>query len=250
MNQASFAVPLAGVGIVASMLTVHLRSQTGTPAAVTIAVEQRMNRYPSGEFVQIQTSMFVRRSDGSTVELRTVAAPDGESHQQRTITDLARKRISVLDGLTQSLTTYKLTDQHVANRRLRNTSCLNAGSETRDILGYRVVRVKEKLGGPEGEVRKVESWRAPDLDCYPLEETLFMGREGSSLSVVNLRKAVEIRPGEPDAALFSIPAGYTERAPSAVIAEFERKYGLSRDKCPTCSHMQQPDQAYFSHQRN
>jgi hypothetical protein len=114
------------------------------------------------------------------------------------------------------------------------------------VLGYDVKLLERDLlaPGPGGKKISVESWRAPALNCYPLREKLFLG-DGNEKIVTHVREVISVMPGEPDATLFQIPAGWTERSPSQVYAEFERRYPAYARGIPPVAVEQ--DKAYNHH---
>lgn len=235
-----------------SLLTRQLLSQAAVKTELTATMEETFYRYPSGERVRVQPSKFVQFSDGSTVEVLDQVSPGGIAVQRRTVTDLQRRQTVVVDGLTESVTTYKLNDTAVAfHRRHTDATCSAASSSPRErLLGFEVVRLEERTAMPDGEIRKVESWRAPSLNCLSLKETLYLGRQEAALSITSMRIVNEVQLQEPANSLLTTPAGYVERAPSAVLAEYRRRYAPNQDVCPTCGRAEAADGAYYSHQKN
>lgn len=150
------------------------------------------------------------RSDGSKVEVRRLTSPAGNVVEQRTISDLAFLRRTTIDGLTQSFTTYKLDPKTTSPP----SSCSNeTGAPHSSLLGYDVVNDKSMLPGPaDGSSRFVETWRTPTLDCLALDERFTQIAADGTTYVTNIRQVTRVEAGDPDPALFTIPAGYTERS--------------------------------------
>jgi hypothetical protein len=231
-------------------MTRHLLSQSAVKTEVMAKVQETFYRYPSGEQAKVDDSTFVQFADGSTVEILEQVSPAGAATQRRTVTDLNKRRNTVIDGLTESITTYKLSDKAVELRRGQtDPTCSAPRSAARArLLGFDVVRLEEQRALPDGEIWKVESWRAPSLNCLRLKETFYLGRQDSPLSVTNVRLVTEVRRERPAASLLTIPAAYVERSPSAVVAEYQRRYAQAQDVCPTCLRMEAPDRAYHNQQ--
>jgi hypothetical protein len=87
-------------------------------------------------------------------------------------------------------------------------------SETR--LGYRTYKIVEQ-SGPR---HRITLWRAPALGCAELgslAETL--DERTGKYRVASEEKAVEVRPGEPNAALFVLPRDFKTVSPDELSAE-------------------------------
>ncbi len=246
-----FAV--VGVACAATVLiTIRVYSQPSSHAEFTAKVRVDHHRYPGGEYVKTEEVVKAYRQDGSSVQSRQLQAPDGRAVEQRTVRDLGAGREVVADGLTDSLTTYPLKPAQAAAQREADTSCRSAGGERKTILGFEAVLVTQDLPGPPDSVRRLESWRAPILGCFSLQEAYLMGSPGgAALTVVNESRVLEVKAGSPDPSLFAIPAGYTERSPSEVVQEYSRRYEAFKkpSACLECRSMSKQDEAYFHHQK-
>jgi hypothetical protein len=220
----NFLIVAALLALAASLATRTLVSQASSSSAgpLTIRVSEQFYRYPSGEFVRSEERISARGVDGSLIERRWVKSPAGEMVQQLSITDPAAGTRVVLDGLTHSKTTYKLSPQEKQANARFTTTC--DGPVVGRVIGYEVVQVERPLPGPPGEDRKLRSWLAPVLNCVALKEVALMAPAGSPLQQVNVREVVEVTQAPPDPALFAIPAAYVERTPSEVAQEFGRRY--------------------------
>lgn len=245
-----FMLSIVSVAATASLLTKNLLSQPSSVPNLTVKILHKFHRYPSGELVRTDETITARRSDGSTVECRWVKSPTGAIMEQRNVTDLAAGRIVVLDGLTDSMTTYPLTANQVAERRKIGTRC--DGEPAGEILGYAVVRVDKELPGQRDELQKLESWLAPQLNCTPLKEVYYVGPAAGPVQVVNIREVIEVTLATPASSLFVIPSGYSERSPSEVVQEFDRRYqaSVAAPVCATCRQMSASDEAYQKHREN
>ena len=228
-----FAFPLltvlAGVG---SFPIGHNVLLAQDRAAFTVTIqESALDR--SGKTVRAQTVVFAVRGDGSTVRARTLKKPGNRgAATQRLITDLARAEEVSIDDLTDSINTVPLLSQAVEFHR-RPAECTSENPPVRaSLLGYEVVRDVKNIGSSQGRIFRKEEWRAPALDCFPLKDTLFLGRTEADLYIAKVDEVLQVTLGEPSASLFERPAGYFERSPLQWRQEFARRYPGA--VCPTC----------------
>lgn len=188
------------------------------------------------------------RSDGSQVDLERKHAPDGHWSQGKILWNLAERRRVTVDGMTNSLTTYPLSEGEVSMLRASASSCAaSPAAEHGNILGYEVVKVVDDRPVDGGHESHHESWLAPSLGCYELSRKSTLGpvSEPSASVVVEV---VAVAEGEPPLSWFSLPANFVERSPSQVFAEFDRRYPRGNGALPSAA--QKLDQAYESSQAN
>jgi hypothetical protein len=69
-------------------------------------------------------SFYSRRSDGSDVESRVTTGPDGKQYEQRTVIDTAQRTRVVIDGMTESITTYPLSQARVESYKKPALNCV------------------------------------------------------------------------------------------------------------------------------
>ena len=102
------------------------------------------------------------------------------------------------------------------------------------MLGYQVRKVvKDSLSTSDRKVR-FEAWLAPALNCDPLKTVNWGARNDGPFFMLEEIVVTSVTPGDPDAALFEIPANYVERSPGEVQAEYARRYNVSTvDQCDT-----------------
>jgi hypothetical protein len=210
-------------------------------------------------FTAKQTALQVDNEGRQTsIELRTTAVSstgaqvdtldylDGRPIGNFTLLDLDRRvRISV-DPVTESITTYPQSARMVEIAKAALRSCSNdSAAEHRSLLGQAVFkRVNDSHAGRIGS--HSETWIAPALSCFPLEATITFFRDGSRFGQRTMQ-TTSLVIGNPDAALFVVPNGYTERPPSAVFAEFAHRNG---QPCTSCENSSKTlDKAYYSHQQ-
>jgi hypothetical protein len=169
-------------------------------------------------------SFYSRRSDGSSVESRVTTGPDGKQYEQRTVMDTVRRARVVIDGMTESTTTYPLSQARVESYKKPALNCVpeEASPFESTLLGYRIVR--RSLTLPAERYQRVETWLAPDLGCVILRsETFGHDSQGHEVSLAS-KEATSITSGDPDPTLFVIP-NWQERSPSEVFAAYGAKFG-------------------------
>ncbi len=167
-----------------------------------------------------QDQYFARRADGSTVESRVVTGPDGKQYTQRTVQDTATSRKVVIDGVTQSVTSYHLSKAAAAELTTPARRCgAEALPTSEPVLGHRVVRTVLNANG------RIETFLAPELGCALLRERFYRADASGKEYVAAAKEAVAVMKGDPDPALFVIP-DWPERSPSEVMSEMSKKFNL------------------------
>ncbi len=169
------------------------------------------------------------RSDGSTYESQTTYKLDGSIRTQWRKFELAGgTTVRAIDrlGLESVVHNANAGAAGAWNRWDPAKSCtvqFNGGrmnqvasitSETR--LGYRTYKIIQQVGPRH----RVTLWRAPALGCAELgsmAETL--DEQTGKYQMVYEEKAVDVRPGEPNAALFVLPRGLKTVSPDELSAE-------------------------------
>jgi hypothetical protein len=152
-----------------------------------------------------------------------VRAPDGDFYEQKIIVDVQTGKRILAEGVTQSLTTYLLSDKLVQTYRFPSSTC-ESGKEDGVILGQRVLL--REIRAPSPNDRVVQSWYAPDLGCILLKDVLKKVNVDGTVSILFQKEATQITFGEPDPSLFVVPS-WTERSPSEVSAEVKRRFGVT-----------------------
>jgi len=231
------------VVVASSLVTKRIYAQSRRKALVYEQTEQFLtgpNTYGKGE-----RTLHAVRGDGSSVEVRRIDAPDGTPAEMRIIVDLALLRRFSIDGLTHSVTTYGINPKVAAQVAARAQCGQDSSALRSSLLGYPVVRDEQQTAvQSNGTTGKLESRRAPDLDCLALHETHTLVQTDGQTFVTNIRDVTSIRLGEPDSALFQVPASYTERRPSDVMTEFNRRYPAAAPTSPLGFGSSKLDQVY------
>jgi hypothetical protein len=176
-------------------------------------VEKRFD--PSGNVIYEEQLLRAVGSRGS-VELVRRRDPTGAWAEFKTIVDFqSRKRISV-DPITESITTYAVTESELKYIASPEPGCTNLKTTRSIKAGQEVVSYRSVIAGGKQEW---DAWLAPGLSCIVLEENI---RKNGI--VVTSRETVFVVPGEPPASLYVIPSNYIERSPSQIFAEFSRRF--------------------------
>jgi hypothetical protein len=212
----AFAV---AAGYFAGPLFVH--AQTGgtwTPltAEMTIA-----DYAPNGTATVTRKVVFAIRSDGSRAEL--FVETNGVRDGKRKIALVGKRQQLMIDPATESITTYPLNDGALAHT-IRKRSCVpQPGAESSSMLGHSVYRETREEDFKQSLLRWDE-WLAPDLNCMALrsknEGVMAAGGQVIGRQIVEV---TSVKVGEPAEELFAVPPGLTERSPSEVFRESDRR---------------------------
>ena len=216
-----------------------------TPLAAEMTI---LDQSPEGATVTSRKSLLAVRADGSRADLflETNQKPDGK----RKVTLLNERRQVMVDPSTESNTTYPLTAYSVQKQSQRPACEPAAALEKGTILGYTVYRFSREDDYKQSLV-KWDEWLAPDLNCMALRSISegIIAASGKPLG----RQTVEVTRivlGDPSAELFAIPPTYTERSPSEVFREVDRRRaaGVGPKACASCdpSTNQKLDRVYHT----
>ena len=185
--------------------------------------------------------ILAKKPDGSSA--RATLSRDDHPDQIRTVVNVpAGWRVSI-DPLSESVTTYKLTESEKKELSADVPSCPTSDSSTNStFLGYPTVLDHEQkiLGSRQIDEDK---WLAPSLNCLALKRSYKVFDSGKLVGQTT-EEVVSLSAGAPDPSLFEVPTNYTERSPSEAMAERARRLGQS---CPTCANAEETlDKAYSS----
>jgi hypothetical protein len=173
------------------------------------------------------------RSDGSTSRIKTVKAPDGTILEKRKFKDFAARIGVSIDVFTKSTTTYKISSKTADRSRIPPRCSPTRDAPRATFLGYETFLevIQEKLS--DGEIaERTEQWRAPALNCLPLQTKMVKFSRGAQIAG-QIQRVTKLHFGEPPQAWFEVPIGYAERKPSEVIAEFRKLTSLPLPLSPT-----------------
>jgi hypothetical protein len=193
----------------------NVRAQSVTIVPRTVVVSE------NGKLITRAT-----RSDGSYVVVRQVERA-GESFLAADIHFIQEKKIvRVIGDIKATETAFPSPSSPTAaglNLLNPTTSCKQPfvgtlpepqviGEET--MLGYEVIHLKSGV---------IDQWLAPDLGCEELKSEL-NATTNAGKAVTAERIATSVVLGEPNPALFTIPADYTEMSPVEVDQAIANRY--------------------------
>ena len=172
-----------------------------------------------GNLIKQSHEILATRTDGSSVIVYERTDPAGKPIQTRIITNVsAKKRISI-DPITESTTTYGMSDDMVTVALRKYSLCVGTSVQSEKLVkGFRAIEMD--LSKNYGGKLSRQGWYAPELGCLPVEETIAR----SDIQRRQVRRMIFAIRGEPSPELFSIPEGFQERSPSEVLAEYKRKF--------------------------
>lgn len=223
-------------------LTRLVKAANGTTPFTATVVENRF--LADGTHSYTETGLHAGRSHGSTsVITRRFSEKTNSWFEIRQIRDLPGKRDVYYLSLTNSVSTYPLSETVIASRKSYafSTCSSEPNPERGKFLGYDVVKVRNE----EPDSHIIELWLAPALGCFAMQETLFMTENGGPYVARVKRQATVVVEGEPDRSLFEIPTGVTESKPSEVNEKI-RQMTNAKTNCPTCEKQsnEQRDKVY------
>lgn len=202
----------------AFILTRSVRSQDESHKPFTVfQIERRYDA--TGVEGYNENKLTAVRSDGSLVWIARRPGPDGRMYSVAAIYDVSNRLEITWEGFTESTITMKMTDGDLAFYKKVDRSC-QVGAERSNELGQEVVKYASGR-----EKSEMVEWRAPDLNCFSLRTTATKLSNSLSVEAKTTTETLFVIPGEPVAALFTPPVGYTERSPSSEADEYERRFG-------------------------
>lgn len=221
--MAKWVLVAAGVGLLSYLAAkkITLMAQSGEWTAFTATMVERRYKPSSTTPAYTENYIYARRADGSWVrDVKRQIMQNGGWGDMRVIMDYSSLERTAVDPSTQSLTTTPLSRAAAASLSSPPSTCStdpNAPHAT--LLGYDTVRAESTLSGTgPGTTIKVTEWRAAQLQCFPLKETISVQFSKGAGWFHTTREALFVSTGEQSGALFEIPAGYVERTPSEVMA--------------------------------
>lgn len=183
---------------------------------------------------RLSRSITARRADGTRVTLAydPMLGSDAARARIRVIVYPDGRRVEVYDAL-HAVTRWPADPKHYAfQEKLLFTPPRNCVEQSWDypagytkLGGVRVAIVKEFPKGSSG----LTSWRAPELGCEKLQETLTQVQEDGSFRLVTETKFVSLKLGAPDTAIFAVPSDYRNLKPSEALRAWAMHAGRKWD---------------------
>lgn len=231
-------IPGAAVCIISVVITLYVQA---VPVWIPFTYELNItNADPAGKVFDEKVVKGVR-ADGSTVRIRMRHRPDGSTAEQRVINDFRTRHQTVIDGLTESQTTYPINERIVKESTLPPQTCTkNLKAPHSNVLGYDTVLDRLAV---EGDNMVTDYWRAPELNCLALQTQIFR-IEGGNQILLQTQSVANLDFKAPPDSWFETIANYTERAPGAVMAEYNRRYPQRTTPAPPDSRYEKLNDAY------
>ncbi len=226
-NSRSFPLVVFSAGLSAALVAVASLALRPARAAgpfqpFTAAVSTSF--YDAGDNLRgVKLSLQAVRADGSIATL--VQSSNGiPSRGLRVVSDLPHSSRVLIDPLSQSRSTYRWSARSVQAERDPSGGCAYlSGSPSKVILGVTVRPYKKHWTDGATEFDE-QGWIAPTLACYALERSYVVSESGRATARTTTL-VTSVSPGDPPAALFDVPAAYTERPPSLLMALRAEKLG-------------------------
>lgn len=182
------------------------------------------------------TEILGVRSDGSTSRVRLIPPANGAPQRYNLkIADISASRLTIVDAITRSKTTYPAANVVAQYTVKPANSC--AGNQGDRILGYATMMEDENrsVEAPvtAAATSRIRVWRAPDLNCLPLREEHWWIDSSNKETLSMVVTATIVMPGEPATWMFDIPADYTERSPGEVFRQNSITRGTPQQPSPT-----------------
>ena len=203
-------------------------SQPSRPVQAMTLILRETAAHANEQPVEVDKLFAVDRHGSRTnVTLPTSKFKTGQEARNVYLT-LERKYVVVADAI-RAVSTFPLTQltAEAAQFVAVSQKCEEAGAkpagETK-ILGYTVFGYTEERATQRRS--RSTSWRSPQLDCRELRYLEEQLDADGRVAHVFERVAAKVTLGDPDPALFEIPAGYREIPPSQANLELmERRAG-------------------------
>jgi hypothetical protein len=210
------------IAVLSFSLTKTVRTQSPSHAAFTaFVVEQRLK---AGKEFERENQIHAFKSDGSYARILQRPTPSGQMVNVAWIVDVNSGRSISIHPEIETITTRHLPQQQLdAQFRAVNRSCSQQSGQHQTIQGFDTVRRVMAPSARPGDREEVEERVAPDLDCFPLVQTITQWTaDGTEYKTI--RMATFVVPGDPAESLFSVPESFVERSPLEAAAEFSRRF--------------------------
>lgn len=127
------------------------------PKAFTV-IRNEVTFSKSGNPLITETVRYANRTDGSQAKVRSVMKPDGSGAvMQRMIRNLATGEEILVDGLTESTTSMRMTTKAIETAKMSRPCSTQLIPEKKVLLGFEVVKVVMEHKGESGI--RLESWQ-------------------------------------------------------------------------------------------
>lgn len=222
MTRRLFSFLAPGVLVCMFVLSYRVEAQNSSLQPFTATMKEvRFDAAGTERATEIYT--YAMRSDGSSVKVVNREFPDGKRYPMRLVMDLSGKKRISIDPSTQSTTTYVLSAFILKKTGSDFHSCMGGKLTPRPKIAGFETAYRNITYGKDPEIKNLgEEWVAPALNCFPLKQVIY--RHGEKTGPHNEIEAITVVLGEPDSALFQIPADYAERSPRQVMEIYAKKF--------------------------
>jgi len=220
-------VILTSALVMATILTVRSKAQdVQTQPAFTVVYETSTTSARTG-VVLTKRHLEAHRGDRSTAE----TLPDYKFAVRRVILVPEKQEIQVGDALgMKSTLDYSaayaaLPSRPASASQTISNHCTPNPALHADYLGDEMVLGINAFGyhrieqDSDGASEAIDTWYAPTLSCYPVKMQTQLRDSSGAVTGTFKRRTVSIVMGEPDGALFQIPAAYDEVLPSVLTQQ-------------------------------
>ncbi len=202
----------------------------------TVVVIERVTS-PSGEYAQRRTMKAVR-GDGSEIQSEQMLSADGAViDDQRTLVFASRLKVLVHAASRLKSTLRIPMDEYVrreagrldpSRQCMATTNGIDMNAQNSRLLGV------EEIGGikafkiavnERNMSSKLTMWLAPELDCDLVKQTVEIRNGKGEFEGTSTKTLETALLSEPDPALFSLPEGHAEVAPSELNRRVMAKAG-------------------------
>ena len=197
------------MGLMASKLAIKVKAQAAAQSAViTYTLQQReVVTGDQGKVVIDETRVLAQRGDGTTVEIGNIpgghvkSVESGTVYVSVTATDINNNVFTMGSGQPRITPTGRGCIS-------LNSRAPVVGNET--LLGYPVVHTRV-----QDDVMIDDRWFVKSLDCLVLRQVITWLDNGQPIAGQDIRQATSVTLGDPDPALFTLPANPVEVRPAA-----------------------------------
>ena len=197
------------------------------------------NQYDGQGNVEIASSIVVAKKPSGSTSTITERFRKGQSTKSISLQLIEElKQITSFYGAASKVTTRMSKEKAAQLMSASDSACVLERGQAQVtaspelILGFSVVKKTETTSGPDSKTAVTEIWFAPLLDCLPMKKVRQVLDANQSIVVREVSEVSRVVLGEPDPALFTLPANYVERNPSEVYAAEAARLG--DENCVRC----------------
>ncbi len=197
------------------------------------------NQYDGQGNVEIASSITIAKKPSGSTSTITERFWNGQSSKSvslQFVEDL--KQVTSFYGTSSKNTTRMSKEKAGQLINASDSACVlergqaQATSSSELILGFSVVKKTETSSGPDNKTAVTEIWFAPLLDCLPMKKIRQVLDANNSIVVREVSEVSKVVLGDPDPALFTLPADFVESSPSEVYAAEAARLG--DENCARC----------------